>query len=102
MYQVNVGWTNYGTYVSLITDDLYYARQYLLQRIKKSHGSFGIRNFQDFEEKFKKCVDNGFMTGCYFSLNDCHYSIQKTDIKVVIGGMSTLQKEGGVLLDEYR
>lgn len=99
MYEVRTGCWNYGMSVVCVTDDLNYAREVCLNRMKSEIG-LSAEDFKKFEKAFDDFAQSRkiyrlsdgkqYRPPMYLNIRDYLYEIGETPIKVAVGGLSTL------------
>ena len=89
IYDIVEGYRDHDPHVVAVTDDLLWARSYILESIKREFGEMTAREFQCFEGLFEE-FRHGTTRRLYFSLHDMSYEIRETHLRIAIGGMSTI------------
>lgn len=89
LYDVTFGYWKQDPHVLAVTDDLLWARSYVLAMAEVN--GMTREQFMCFERLFAEFEDGGGEFGSlYFSISDYHYCIRPSQVRLVVGGMSTI------------
>jgi hypothetical protein len=89
-YDITYKYWKYEGQVLAVTDDLMWARSFLLDRADYyGMGADGPARFACFEDLWSR-FESGVDSTMYFSFRDHYFSIRPSQLRVVIGGLSTI------------